>query len=62
VAPTLPRKLLRIFPLANVVLFPGIQVPLHVFEPRYRQLTAAALDDDRLIGMVALTVSSGWWP
>jgi Lon protease-like protein len=45
--------LLRIFPLANVVLFPGIQVPLHVFEPRYRQLTAAALDDDRLIGMVA---------
>jgi Lon protease-like protein len=46
--------LLRIFPLANVVLFPGTQVPLHVFEPRYRQLTAAALDDDRLIGMVAL--------
>ena len=53
-APTLPRKLLRIFPLANVVLFPGIPVPLHIFEPRYRQLTAAALDDDRRIGMVAL--------
>ena len=32
---------LALFPLANVVLFPRVQTPLHVFEPRYRQLTRA---------------------
>jgi len=34
---------LSIFPLPNVTLFPGAALPLHVFEPRYRELTAAAL-------------------
>ena len=28
-----------IFPLPNVVLFPGTYLPLHIFEPRYRQMT-----------------------
>ena len=45
---------LAIFPLSNVVLFPGVQAPLHVFEPRYRQLTEQALAGSRLIGMVAV--------
>ncbi len=45
---------LPIFPLANVVLFPGVQVPLYIFEPRYRQMTAAALAGDQRIGMVAV--------
>ncbi|UCE84742.1 MAG: LON peptidase substrate-binding domain-containing protein [Deltaproteobacteria bacterium] len=45
---------MRIFPLANVALFPGIEIPLHVFEPRYRELTKAALGDDGRIGMVAV--------
>jgi Lon protease-like protein len=45
---------LAIFPLANVVLFPGIQAPLHVFEPRYRQLAEQVLAGDRCIGMVAV--------
>ena len=42
----------RLFPLPNLVLFPGVMQPLRIFEPRYRQMTADALDDDRLIGIV----------
>ena len=38
------------FPLQNVVLFPGLRTPLHIFEPRYRQLTEEALaSDGRLV-------------
>jgi Lon protease-like protein len=43
-----------IFPLPNVVLFPNVFLPLHIFEPRYRQMVAEALDGDRIIGMVLL--------
>lgn len=41
-----------IFPLPNVVLFPSARLPLHIFEPRYRQMTADALAGDGVIGMV----------
>jgi hypothetical protein len=51
--PTIP-----IFPLPNVVLFPQVFLPLHVFEPRYREMVGDALDDDRIIGMVLLR--PGW--
>jgi Lon protease-like protein len=44
----------RLFPLPNVVLFPHVLLPLHIFEPRYRQMTADALATDRLITMVLL--------
>jgi Lon protease-like protein len=47
-----------IFPLPNVVLFPNVFLPLHVFEPRYRDMVADALAGDRLIGMVLLR--PGW--
>ena len=43
-----------LFPLSNVVLFPGCLAPLHIFEPRYRQMTEAALEAERLIGMVTV--------
>jgi uncharacterized protein len=43
-----------IFPLPNVVLFPGTYLPLHIFEPRYRQMTEAALDGAQVIGMVLI--------
>jgi Lon protease-like protein len=43
-----------LFPLDSVVLFPSVQVPLYIFEPRYRQMTAAALEGDGRIGMVAV--------
>jgi len=48
------QPLLPLFPLPNVVLFPGIPVPLHIFEPRYRAMVADALESDRRIGMVLL--------
>jgi Lon protease-like protein len=51
--PTIP-----IFPLPNVVLFPSVFLPLHIFEPRYRQMVEDALNGDRIIGMVLLR--AGW--
>src|SRR6266540_5148202 len=50
--------LLPLFPLPNVVLFPNVFLPLHIFEPRYREMIADALDSDRMIGMVLLR--PGW--
>jgi Lon protease-like protein len=44
----------RLFPLPNLVLFPHVIQPLHVFEPRYRQLTEDALADDRLLAIALL--------
>ncbi len=41
-----------IFPLPGVILFPGLQVPLHIFEPPYRALVKDALARDRRIGMI----------
>ena len=41
-----------IFPLAGALLFPRSQLPLHIFEPRYRAMTRDALASDRLIAMV----------
>ena len=46
--------LLPLFPLPNVVLFPDVFLPLHIFEPRYKQLIARALEGDRIIGMALL--------
>ena len=43
-----------IFPLHNVVLFPGIFLPLYIFEPRYREMVAHALEGNQLIGIVLL--------
>lgn len=45
---------LPLFPLAEVALFPHTRLPLLAFEPRYRQLTAHALEESRRIGMVAV--------
>ena len=43
-----------LFPLPNVVLFPNVFLPLHIFEPRYRAMVAHALQEDRIIGMTLL--------
>ena len=50
--------LLPIFPLPNVVLFPNVFLPLHIFESRYREMVSDALKSDRMIGMVLLR--PGW--
>jgi Lon protease-like protein len=52
--------LLPLFPLPNVVLFPNVFLPLHIFEPRYRDMIADAISGDRMIGMVLLR--PGWEP
>jgi hypothetical protein len=48
---TMTRRL-SIFPLTGAVLFPGMQLPLHIFEPRYRALVGDALIRDRQIAMI----------
>ena len=47
-------RLLRlpIFPLAGAVLFPRSQLPLHIFEPRYREMVRDAIDGSGQIGMI----------
>ena len=45
-------KRLSIFPLTGAVLFPGMQLPLHIFEPRYRALVGDALIRDHQIAMI----------
>ncbi|MGB0906400.1 MAG: LON peptidase substrate-binding domain-containing protein [Maricaulaceae bacterium] len=43
---------IAIFPLNGAVLFPGCELPLNVFEPRYLNMVDDALKGDRLIGMI----------
>ncbi|HEX9160820.1 MAG TPA: LON peptidase substrate-binding domain-containing protein [Thermoanaerobaculia bacterium] len=49
---------LPIFPLPNLVFFPSTRLPLHVFEPRYRQMIKDALQADKRFGIVLLR--PGW--
>lgn len=48
---------LAIFPLPGVLLLPGAQLPLNIFEPRYLNMIDDALKGDRLIGMVQTSVA-----
>ena len=43
---------LPIFPLPGAIVFPGLQLPLHIFEPRYRAMVSNALVRDRRIAMI----------
>lgn len=45
---------LPLFPLDDVVLLPGALLPLHVFEPRYREMTRDALDGHQLVCMTRI--------
>jgi Lon protease-like protein len=49
--PKLP-EIIPVFPLTGSLLLPGNLLPLNVFEPRYRNLVADALEGDQVIGMV----------
>jgi Lon protease-like protein len=49
---------LPLFPLPNLVFFPSTRLPLHIFEPRYRQMVADALESDQRFGIVLLR--PGW--
>ncbi|MCP1468401.1 hypothetical protein J3E64_000068 [Sphingobium sp. OAS761] len=48
----MPATRVSIFPLAGALLLPGMQLPLHIFEPRYRALIHDAMARDRRIGMI----------
>ena len=48
----------RLFPLPNLVMFPGVMQPLHIFEPRYVEMLEDALAGDQLIAVALLT--PGW--
>lgn len=47
-------RAMPVFPLPNVVLFPGALLPLHIFEPRYRELTRSALAGRKLMAIARL--------
>ena len=49
-----------VFPLPNVVLFPGVPLPLHIFEPRYRDMVRDAAKGHEVIGMALLR--GDWQP
>jgi len=46
--------IIPIFPLPNLVMFPGVRVPLHIFEPRYREMVAEVGPAEGVIGMMLL--------
>ncbi|MCA9231401.1 MAG: LON peptidase substrate-binding domain-containing protein [Planctomycetales bacterium] len=48
----------RLFPLPDLVMFPNVMQPLHIYEPRYREMLNEALDSDGLIAMSVL--APGW--
>jgi Lon protease-like protein len=50
--------LVRLFPLPNLVLYPHVMQPLHIFEERYREMLEDALAGDHLITMAVL--NPGW--
>ncbi|HKV29921.1 MAG TPA: LON peptidase substrate-binding domain-containing protein [Candidatus Dormibacteraeota bacterium] len=53
----MPTQWLPLFPL-NVVLFPHMTLPLHVFEPRYRQMMGDCLEEGHSFGVVAIREGS----
>ncbi|MET0248360.1 MAG: LON peptidase substrate-binding domain-containing protein [Sphingobium sp.] len=48
----MPRARVSIFPLPGVLLLPDMDMPLHIFEPRYRAMIEDAMARDRRIGMI----------
>lgn len=53
----LPKEV-PIFPLPNAILFPKVELPLYIFEARYRKMLADALAGNKLIGIALL--KKGW--
>jgi len=51
-------KIIPVFPLPDVVFFPKVYLPLHIFEPRYRQMVMDVKTGDQMIGMALL--KEGW--
>ena len=56
--PFVPKDPVPVFPLPGVVLFPGAELPLHIFELRYRTMVREALSGERVIALALLR--PGW--
>jgi Lon protease-like protein len=52
------RRRVPLFPLSGIVFFPETTLPLHVFEPRYREMLADVLDGERIIGVQLLDAAA----
>jgi Lon protease-like protein len=50
-----PNATIPLFPL-NVVLFPGMMLPLHIFEKRYQRMTRECIDSGEPFGVVLVKV------
>ncbi len=46
------NRIMPLFPLPDVVLFPGSPLPLHIFEPRYRQMINTIMEGDKTFGVL----------
>lgn len=58
-SPSIAVRELPLFPLPEVVLFPGRQLPLHIFEFRYRIMMNTILQGDRRFGVLMLDPATG---
>lgn len=54
----LSTQTIPIFPLPNLVFFPNTLLPLHVFEPRYKEMVQDSLGGDKMLGIAQLR--PGW--
>jgi len=52
-------SIIPIFPLPNVILFPQVMLPLHIFEPRYRHMVRDA--QDQTPALIGMTLLRGKW-
>jgi Lon protease-like protein len=50
-----------VMPLTGVLLFPNALLPLHIFEPRFREMLAHALDDDRMLCVALVRPERSQW-
>ena len=51
--PNIPvPEILPIFPLTGVLVLPGTVLPLHIFEPRYRNMVEDVIETDKVFGMI----------
>lgn len=46
------QDVLALFPLPGVVMFPGMDLPLHIFEERYKEMISTCLEGDKRLGIV----------